>query len=49
VSEYEPAEGELRHRDVDELLDLDAHDCIRGEAFCYICEVQREQREGRRV
>jgi hypothetical protein len=49
VSEYQPAGGDSRHRDFDEVLDLDAHDCVRGASFCYVCEVQRAQREGRRV
>jgi hypothetical protein len=41
--------SELRHRDVDSLLDFDVHDCVLGSSFCHVCEVQRAQREGRRV
>jgi hypothetical protein len=49
VSEYELTEGDLGHRDFDKLLDVDAHDCVRGAGWCYGCAVQQAQRDGRRV
>jgi hypothetical protein len=49
VFEKQSAEGDLGHREIDELLDFDAHDCVQGSSFCYVCEVQRAQRKGQRV
>ena len=37
----------LAHWFTDLLLDLEAHDCINDE-WCYVSEVARMQREGRR-
>jgi hypothetical protein len=37
------------HVVLDKLLDVDAHDCVRGTGWCYGCAVQQAQRDGRRV
>ena len=37
------------HTVADLVLDAEAHSCIPNFAFCYVCAVQDEQREGRRV
>jgi hypothetical protein len=49
ASELDAKSDVEQHRAIDELLDLDAHDCIRGGSECYVCEVRRGQRGGRRV
>lgn len=37
------------HTAADLVLDAGAHSCVPNDLFCYICEIQVEQREGRRV
>lgn len=52
LSEVDAQSDVKRHLALDEFLDVDAHDCVRGASWCYLCAVrraQRAQREGRRV
>jgi hypothetical protein len=37
------------HTAPDIVLDAAAHNCVPNDSFSYVCEVQLEQREGRRV
>ena len=37
------------HTAADLILDAEAHSCVLNDSLCYVCEVQGEQREGRRV
>ncbi len=37
------------HTAADLILDTEAHSCVPNDSSCYICEVQAEQQEGRRV
>jgi hypothetical protein len=37
------------HTAADLILDAEAHSCVPNDSFCYVCEVQLDQRAGRRV